>query len=597
MRTFPSKRGATRGLVIFLLALAAAGFAACRRADLPEKDSPQYTNAVRAFYVGLSALQVGDDVRAEAKLKEATALAPDEPAAWADLGLLYMRQRAVRRGRREPGEGARSSRPRTPRSTSCSVSSRARAATPPRPSNSFRRAAELDPRNLKALYALSREVEREGEGGEDEELRLLQKILEVEPRQPRPCVSTWRGSRPSAATRELFGRLIARLRRGLRRVAAGGAGAVRRPSRPRPRAEHARRRAARAVPPQRARAPARIQAEPPRRRRPARDLERALHALHHAGVAFARARAAGRGADLQRRAVAGVRRGRLGVGRRASRSTARARPRSLFADGARRAQLAGGVKLAFPGGAVVATPPTPNGVAALDFNYDFKTDLALAGAGGFRLYRQESPTSFADVTAQTKLPAATSPARLTRARGRRTSRPTATSTSCSALEGRRAARSCGTTATARSPSMQPFEGVAALRDFAWADLDGDGDPDAALLDARGQLAVFTNERAGQFRARAVAAEPGPAVALARRRREQRRAVRPAAARRATACSSRLSDKDEGAGWDVGAKSRAGDGRGRRGSRPGTCSLRRRPRQQRRPRPARLRPLTGDARRG
>ncbi len=38
----------------------------------------------------------------------------------------------------------------------------------------------------------------------------------------------------------------------------------------------------------------------------------------------------------------------------------------------------------------------------VDFNYDFKTDLVLAGAGGVRLLRQDSPTAFADVTAQAK---------------------------------------------------------------------------------------------------------------------------------------------------------------------------------------------------
>ena len=48
-----------RALCVFLSALAAAG-AGCRRAELPEKGSPKYLSAVRAFYVGLSALQVGD---------------------------------------------------------------------------------------------------------------------------------------------------------------------------------------------------------------------------------------------------------------------------------------------------------------------------------------------------------------------------------------------------------------------------------------------------------------------------------------------------------------------------------------------------------
>ncbi len=40
----------------------------------------------------------------------------------------------------------------------------------------------------------------------------------------------------------------------------------------------------------------------------------------------------------------------------------------------------------FPGGASSA-PPQPEGIIPLDFNYDFKTDLVLAGAGGVRLLR------------------------------------------------------------------------------------------------------------------------------------------------------------------------------------------------------------------
>jgi len=35
---------------------------------------------------------------------------------------------------------------------------------------------------------------------------------------------------------------------------------------------------------------------------------------------------------------------------------------------------------------------------------NFKTDLALAGAGGLRLLRQDTPNIFTDVTAQAKLP-------------------------------------------------------------------------------------------------------------------------------------------------------------------------------------------------
>ena len=51
--------------------------AACRPGDkLPAKSSKEYNEVVRAFYIGLAALQVGDDVRADAKLAQVTQLVP-----------------------------------------------------------------------------------------------------------------------------------------------------------------------------------------------------------------------------------------------------------------------------------------------------------------------------------------------------------------------------------------------------------------------------------------------------------------------------------------------------------------------------------------
>jgi hypothetical protein len=43
-----------------------------------------------------------------------------------------------------------------------------------------------------------------------------------------------------------------------------------------------------------------------------------------------------------------------------------------------------------------------------------------------------------------------------------------------------------------------FPGVAAPSQFAWADLDGDADPDAAFVDRGGQVKVFANRQAGDF---------------------------------------------------------------------------------------------------
>jgi hypothetical protein len=65
--------------------------AACNSAPkFPQKDTKAYADVVSAFYIGLSALQVGDDVHAESKLSEVTQLVPGEPAGGANWGRLAL---------------------------------------------------------------------------------------------------------------------------------------------------------------------------------------------------------------------------------------------------------------------------------------------------------------------------------------------------------------------------------------------------------------------------------------------------------------------------------------------------------------------------
>ncbi|MBK7706728.1 MAG: hypothetical protein IPJ30_13400 [Acidobacteria bacterium] len=88
-RLRPSVRPALSAVACAVLL---AAMAACRPA-IPEKASGEYAAAIKSFYVGLAAMQVADDVRAKLELENAVKLAGGEPAAWANLGVLQMRQK------------------------------------------------------------------------------------------------------------------------------------------------------------------------------------------------------------------------------------------------------------------------------------------------------------------------------------------------------------------------------------------------------------------------------------------------------------------------------------------------------------------------
>ncbi|HLZ36001.1 MAG TPA: CRTAC1 family protein, partial [Nitrospira sp.] len=160
--------------------------------------------------------------------------------------------------------------------------------------------------------------------------------------------------------------------------------------------------------------------------------------------------------------------------------------------------LTTGPTLPFPGGAS-KTPPAPEGILGLDFNYDFKTDLVLAGAGGVRFFRQDSPSAFTDVTRATKLPA---PALAAKYLGAWAADIEADGDLDVVL-----GTPNGLPTVLRNNGddtftvIHPFSGVSGLRAFVWADLDGDGNPDASLIDTAGHLHVFTNLRTGQFKER------------------------------------------------------------------------------------------------
>jgi hypothetical protein len=151
-------------------------------------------------------------------------------------------------------------------------------------------------------------------------------------------------------------------------------------------------------------------------------------------------------------------------------------------------------------------------VAAADLNYDFRMDLALAGAGGLCLLRQADTGRFADVTALAKLPAT-----LLRAPAYGVW-PADFDTDgdldlvLAPQDGHPIVLRNNGDSTFTPRDL--FAGVPRARGFAWADLDGDGVADAAFLDDAGVVRVFVNLRGGNFQAEALPAMYGHAVAIA-----------------------------------------------------------------------------------
>src|SRR5580693_2023318 len=178
-RDFSSFRQLNFQFVCGLLVLSLFG---CRSGEkLPTKSSKKYAEVVSAFYIGLGALQVGDDVHAESKLSEVTTLVPGEPAGWANWGVLALRQRKldVAAQRIERARTLAPDNDQIYQLLGLLESSRGNSA---KAIADGRKAVEIDPRNYRAAYQLAEEVERQGDANSDAEYqKLIQKILAAQP--------------------------------------------------------------------------------------------------------------------------------------------------------------------------------------------------------------------------------------------------------------------------------------------------------------------------------------------------------------------------------------------------------------------------------
>jgi Tfp pilus assembly protein PilF len=519
--------------------------AACRpNARVPAKSSPEYNAVVRAFYIGLAALQVGDDVRADAKLAEVTQLVPPEPAGWANWGLLALRQRNFEIAA-ERLEHARSLAPENDQIyylLGLLESSRGRSAEA---ITALRKAVELSPKNLLAAYKLAEEIERQGSENSDSEYQqLMQKMLEVQPENLAILLDLGRIT-AKRGDAETFHRVVGKLAEhsagwpaevqqqltSVQTAAAGGDV----------------RQAATQITFLRNVLVRVLQyrmdlsaIKPP----PGEEAIPFTHFLRLESPTFDPAPA---DTTLTFRSeqteldpydkpewdwAGAISLGITGA------------PTLAVANG-REVRLGEVTAFAFPGG-TAATPPGPDSILSIDFSYDFKTDLVLAGAGGVRLMRQDSPTAFTDVTSKTKLPASVLSAGYVGAWAADIEADGDLDIVLGSQQGvPTVLRNNGDGAFL---DIRPFNGVLGLQGFTWADLDADGDPDAALIDGSGKLHVFSNERQGQFRERSLPANLPPvrAINVADINSD---GILDLIVVQSEGAITRLSDKNEGQEWD------------------------------------------------
>jgi tetratricopeptide (TPR) repeat protein len=558
-------------------------------APLPGRGSLAYLKYVEAFQLGVAVLDVGkpqekpggakaEDAAlgnlAESKLTEATQTIPEEPAGWADLGLWYLRENRL-------DEAARTLRRAQDLAPDSAAVQRLLGLLDKKngkfdaAEEHFRKAYRDDPKDLRTLWALKEVIAQGSKEGSDREiLKLLDEGLAVQPTnlillQEKVVLAAQLGDRNAldqavaayarlAPTWSGIGAAEARaklqeLERQVRGPLPDDVPLTARFLDNNLKAERVYSRDANQVAPD-----TRNEGEPveqflrlePMRSSPSPpDLELTFDApAPPTGVTEAVGRA--------RWDVA------LPVW-----LTQDAAP-TLFVANANEVRAANrdAPPLPFPGGAK-AVPPTAHGVVAVDWDNDYRSDLFFAGAGGLRFFQQGKDGTFTDVTGKTKLDQATLAGDYFGAWAADVEMDGDLDLVLAPRAGEPVVLRNNGDGTFKV--VRPFPGVAGVRAFAWADLDHDGAPDAAFLDAQGKLHVFTNERSGLFRTRPLPNGLGRYLALTAADVNDD-GVLDLVALRDDGVVQRISDKDKGGGWEVAELARWPQFPA--GLEPGSCRL-------------------------
>jgi tetratricopeptide (TPR) repeat protein len=464
----------------------------CHSSTLPKPGTTAYLDEVKSFYVGLAALQVGDDVRADSTLERATQLAEGEPAGWANWALLALRQGNYDTASQRLGR-AQKLAPQNDQIHYLTGVLESRRGNPSQAVVELRQAVQINPHNVRAMYLLAQEIERQGDvNGEAEFQQLLQRILADQPGNTAALLELGRAAAKRGDAQSLHSvvaQLTARAATWPPEVQQQWIALQTAASAPDPRTAAVRiaflRNSLMRLP----------------------DFRQSLSVIQPAAgndaTPFTRFLLLPTPTFTPSPADTAINFQVTDLPSLQGNPWSWIGAVSLSGEGApvvtvansHNVRLATGAAFPFPGGHGDAALQ-PESILPVDFNYDFKMDLVLAGEGGVRFLRQENPSSFTDVTAQTKLPPGVLNAAYTAAWAIDVEADGDMDILLGSSQG--APLVLRNNGDGTFTTTHPFTGIAGLRGLAWVDLDGDGNPDAAMIDGSGALHFFHNQRGGVF---------------------------------------------------------------------------------------------------
>ncbi|HEY1859262.1 MAG TPA: FG-GAP-like repeat-containing protein [Gemmataceae bacterium] len=577
-------------VVVVLAAVGVGGFLAWKwYTRLPERGSPKYVKYVAAFQVGVAVVDLGaadntkDPAKAKddeignlalSKLTEAIDTIPQEPAAWANRGLWYLRKSQFPEATRDLKQAEKLAPESVEIQRLLGWLARQKGDFS-EAVKYFQKALGKDPNDLQTLYMLAETIQQENEPRADQEyLTLMNRGLEIRPNNFRLLRQKAKKA-AKLGDRDALDGVIATYKR----LAPTWSG---------DHAEEARTELAKLERESRGPLPADVDATitgldyvlMPEGKyfRDAKEVDPAQDNIGESLQQFLRLdpmRASPSPPDLALDFAAATPPAEVAAAVKSERWDValpvwltQDQDPVLFVANAHAVRQAVGdyPALPFPGGAG-GMAPSPSGVLAVDWNNDYRTGLLFAGAGGLRLFRQNEDGQFLDVDGKTKLDAETLGADYFGA--------WAADIEMDGDLDFIVAPRAGAPFVLRNNGdgtfqvVKCFSGVEGARAFVWADFDNDGAPDAAFLDAKGQLHVFANERAGIFRKWPTPDGLGKCLALAAADVTDD-GVFDLLVLRDDGAVLRLSDKEKGKGWEVAELARWTDFPG--GAEPGSFRL-------------------------